>query len=313
MTMAAAQQQGTQPMSESDQIAAFLGNATVEVTPTQASKVDDFRALLAEGTTVFVTFLPGSDIADTIKTVVKLRQNGMNPVPHLAARSIPSRTFLEEALKQFQGDAAVSEALLIGGGVDNPVGEYHSTIQILQTDLLQKYGITRIGVAGHPEGSPDIPEADIAMALAQKNAFAKETGLDMYITTQFCFEAEPVIAWDKRIRAQGNELPIHIGVPGLATVKTLLKHAMACGIGNSMNFLKKQAMNVTKLMTVNAPDRLVRELAAYHANDPECGIEVAHMYPLGGLKKTAAWTRAVQDGKFDLKAKGGFDVTVPIE
>ena len=300
-------------MSESDQIAAFLGNATVEVTPTQALKVDDFRTLLADGTTVFVTFLPGSDIADTIKTVVKLRQNGMNPVPHLAARSIPSRSFLEEALKQFQGDAAVSEALLIGGGVDSPVGEYHSTIQILQTDLLQKYGITRIGVAGHPEGSPDIPEADIAMALAQKNAFAKETGLDMYITTQFCFEAEPVIAWDKRIRAQGNELPIHIGVPGLATVKTLLKHAMACGIGNSMNFLKKQAMNVTKLMTVNAPDRLVRDLAAYHANDPECGIEVAHMYPLGGLKKTAAWTRAVQDGKFDLKAKGGFDVTVPIE
>jgi len=300
-------------MSENDQIIDFLRDATVEVTPTQASKVEDFRALLAEGTTVFVTFLPGSDIADTIKTVAKLRREGMNPVPHLAARSIPSKQFLEESLKQFQGEASVSEALLIGGGVDKPVGDFHSTIQILQTDLLQKYGITRLGVAGHPEGSPDISDADIAMALSQKNAFAKESGLDMYITTQFCFEADPIISWDKRIRAQGNELPIHIGVPGLATVKTLLKHAMACGIGNSMNFLKKQAMNVTKLMTVNAPDKLVRELAVYKATDPACGLQVAHMYPLGGLKKTAAWTRAVQDGKFELKPKAGFDVTVPIE
>ena len=300
-------------MSESDQIANFLNDATVEVTPTQASKVEDFRDLLAEGTTVFVTFLPGSDIADTIKTVTKLRREGMNPVPHLAARSIPSRQFLEESLKQFQGEAEVKEALLIGGGVDNPVGEFHATIQILQTGLLQEYGINRLGIAGHPEGSPDISDSDIAMALAQKNAFAKESGIDMYITTQFCFESAPIIEWDKRIRAGGNELPIHIGVPGLATVKTLLKHAMACGIGNSMNFLKKQAMNVTKLMTVNAPDKLVRELAAYKATDADCGIDVAHMYPLGGLKKTAAWTRAVQAGQFDLKSKGGFDVTVPIE
>jgi len=313
VTNLAIQFEEAQPMTEADQIRSFLGNATFEVTPTQASKVDDFRDLMAEGTTVFVTFLPGSDFADTLKTVKKLHAEGMKPVPHLAARSIPSAAFLEENLKALQGEAAVDEALLIGGGVDHPVGEFDATIQVIRTGLLDKYGIRRLGVAGHPEGSPDISDADIAAALAEKNAYAKDTGTDMYITTQFCFESKPIIDWDKRIRAAGNELPIHIGVPGLATVKTLMKHAVACGIGNSMTFLRKQAMNVTKLMTVNAPDRLVRELAAYHATDPNCGIEVAHMYPLGGLKKTAAWTRAVQDGKFDLKAKGGFDVTVPIE
>lgn len=313
MTNLAIQFEEAQPMSETDQIRAFLSNATFEVTPTQASKVEDFRDVLSEGTTVFVTFLPGSDFAETVKTVKKLHAEGMHPVPHLAARSIPSKAFLEENLKVLQGEAAVSEALLIGGGVDNPVGEFDATIQIIRTGLLEKYGITRLGVAGHPEGSPDIKDADIAAALAEKNAYAKDTGTDMYITTQFCFEAKPIIEWDQRIRAAGNELPIHIGVPGLATVKTLMKHAVACGIGNSMNFLRKQAMNVTKLMVVNAPDRLVRDLAAYHATDPTCGIEVAHMYPLGGLKKTAAWTRAVQDGHFDLKSKGGFEVTVPIE
>lgn len=313
MTNLAIQIEEAPPMTETDHIRSFLGDATFEVTPTQASKVDDFRDVLAPGTTVFVTFLPGSDFAETVKTVKKLSAEGMKPVPHLAARSIPSKAFLEENLKVLQGEAAVDEALLIGGGVDTPVGEFDATIQIIRTGLLAKYGIRRLGVAGHPEGSPDISDAEIAAALAEKNAYAKETGTDMYITTQFCFEAKPIIDWDRRIRAAGNELPIHIGVPGLATVKTLMKHAVACGIGNSMNFLKKQAMNVTKLMMVNAPDRLVRDLAVYHATDPNCGIDVAHMYPLGGLKKTAAWTRAVQDGKFALKAKGGFDVTVPIE
>lgn len=313
MTNLAIQIEEAQPMTEIDQIRSFLGNATFEVTPTQASKVDDFREVLAEGTTVFVTFLPGSDFADTVRTVKKLSAEGMNPVPHIAARSVPSKAFLEENLRVLQGEAAVHEALLIGGGVDTPVGEFDATIQIIRTGLLEKYGIRKLGVAGHPEGSPDISDADITAALLEKNAYAKETGTEMYITTQFCFEAKPIIEWDKRIQAAGNELPIHIGVPGLATVKTLMKHAVACGIGNSMNFLKKQAMNVTKLMTVNAPDRLVRDLATYHAEDPNCGIDMAHMYPLGGLKKTAAWTRAVQDGQFELKTKGGFQVTIPIE
>ena len=290
----------------------FMAGATVEVTPNQAAKVDDFRDLLVPDTTVFVTFLPGSDFEDTIRTVAKLRSQEMNPVPHIAARSVPSEAFLKEALTRLQGEAAVSEALLIGGGVDNPVGEFHETMQILRTGLLPEFGIKRLGVAGHPEGSPDISDQAIAEALQAKNSLAKEQELDMYITTQFCFEAAPIIEWDRRIREAGNELPIHIGVPGLATVKTLLKHAMACGIGNSMDFLKKQAMNITKLMTVNAPDKLVRDLADYKATDPACGIDMVHMYPLGGLKKTAQWTRAVQQGEFKLKSKGGFDVTVEI-
>lgn len=299
-------------MTEIAQIQDFMRGASVEVTPTQAAKIEDFRELLAEGTTVFVTFLPGSDFADTVATAIKLKQHGMIPAPHLAARSIPSAEFLEEGLNRLKGEADIEEALLIGGAVDKPVGDFDSTIQVLQTDLLQKFGIKRVGVAGHPEGSPDISDALIAEALEQKNAYAKASELEMYITTQFCFESAPIIEWDKRIRAAGNTLPIHIGVPGLATLKTLLKHAMACGIGPSMNFLKKQSLNVAKLMVVNAPDTLVSELATYKATDPECGIDTAHMYPLGGLKKTAQWTRATQAGDIALNGKGGFEPTVEI-
>jgi len=297
-------------MSDDKQnILKFLENTSVEVTPGGAKKIEDFRDLLRPGTTVFVTFLPGSDIRETVATVQRLHAEGMKPVPHFAARSIPNKAFFEENLKIFQDECGVEEALLIGGGVDNPVGDFSSSMEILKLDLFQKYGITKLGVAGHPEGSPDIPSEEVTKALLEKNVYAKENGIDMYITTQFCFEAEPIIAWDKKIRAEGNELPIHIGIPGLATIKTLMGHAKACGIGPSMRVLTRQAANIAKLMTTRMPDKITRDLANYQANDPECGITLCHLYPLGGMKKSAAWLYAVMDGDFELNDKGGFDLT----
>ena len=135
----------------------------------------------------------------------------------------------------------------------------------------------------------------------------------MYLVTQFAFESEPIIAWDKMLQSEGNILPIHIGIPGLATLKTLLMHAKACGIGASMKFLTKQARNVTKLIVVNTPDKLVVDLADYHANDPQSGISGVHVYPLGGLRRSAKWSYAVVDGDFELNSKGGFKVTVDLD
>jgi methylenetetrahydrofolate reductase (NADPH) len=287
----------------------FLENTSVEITPGGAKKVEDFRDILRPGTNVFVTFLPGSDIKDTVECVKRLSAEGMNPVPHFAARSIPSKAFFEETLKVLQAEAQVDEALLIGGGVDNPVGDFASSMEVLRTDLFQQYGITKLGVAGHPEGSPDIPPANVTAALLEKNVYAKEHGIEMYITTQFCFESEPIIEWDKRIRAEGNELPIHIGIPGLATIKTLMGHAKACGIGPSIRVLTRQAANIAKLMTTRMPDKITRQLARYQAEDADCGITQCHLYPLGGMKKSAAWMYAVMDSDFELNDDDGFYLT----
>ena len=297
--------------NEKNNILKFLENTSVEVTPGGAKKIEDFRQILRPGTTVFVTFLPGSDLRDTVATVKRLFDEGMKPVPHFAARSLPSKAFFEENLKILQAEAQVDEALLIGGGVDKPVGEFSSSIEVLRTDLFQQYGIKKLGVAGHPEGSPDIPPADVTKALLEKNAYAKEHGIEMYITTQFCFEAEPIIEWDKRIQAEGNELPIHIGIPGLATIKTLLGHAKACGIGPSMRIITRQAANIAKLMTTRMPDKLTRDLANYQANDANCGITQCHLYPLGGMAKSAKWLYATMDGNFELTEEG-FDLTIEL-
>ena len=288
----------------------FLADFTAETTPFSAAKVEDFRDVLRPGSTVFITFLPGSDFEDTIAVAARLRKEGFNPVPHLAARSIPNAAFLDENLGRLRDAAGINEVLTIAGAVDEPVGEFRDSMQVLETGLMDKHGIKKIGVAGHPEGSPDMSDEAIASALKWKNDFAARSNAELYVVTQFCFEVEPIIAWDKAMRAAGNSLPIRIGIPGIASIKTLLNYSKACGIGNSIDFLKKQARNVAKLMTVSAPDKLIRDLASYKATDPECGLIGCHMYPLGGVKKTAKWTYAVVDGEFKMNSNGrGFSLT----
>jgi methylenetetrahydrofolate reductase (NADPH) len=289
-----------------EQIVSLLAGFSVEVTPASAAKVEDFSAHLAAGTTVNVTFLPGSDIADTIAICARLRREGFNPVPHIAARSLESAAHLERYLDGLASDAQVDEALVIGGGVDNPVGPYATSMQVLSSGLLERHGISKIGVAGHPEGSPDISTAEISVALAEKNAWARDTDADVYIETQFCFEADTIVSWERRLRAEGNALPIHIGLPGLATLKTLIKFAQMSGVGPSIRVLTRQARNIAKLLMVQEPDLVVAGLAEAVANDPDSLLRHVHFYPFGGLAKTAAWVNDAAAGNIQINPKGGF-------
>jgi len=282
---------------------------SIEVTPTGATKIESFRDCLAPGTTVNVTFLPGTDPSDTIAVAERLHNDGMRPVPHLAARSLRNADQLDELLTAFTGRCGVEEVLCIGGGVDNPVGDFAATIEVLESGLIQKHGIRHIGVAGHPEGSPDISDDEVATALAAKNELAARDGLELYIETQFCFEADIVLDWERRVREAGNRLPIRIGIPGPATIKTLFRFAQISGIGASMRFVAKQAKNVAKLMTVQSPHLLIAGLAEGMAADKDCLIRHFHYYPFGGFARTAAYAGAIAEGRIDLLPKGGFDVT----
>jgi methylenetetrahydrofolate reductase (NADPH) len=297
---------------ESAAIVKFMTGFTVETTPNAAAKVADFRSLLRPGAEVYVTFLPGADYKDSVAAAKRLREQGLEPVPHFAARSITGATQFQDYLERVTGEAGVSRVLTIAGGVDKPLGPYSDSMQLLDSGLFDKYGISSIGVAGHPEGSPDISDQAIRDALKWKNAFAERSDAALYILTQFCFEAGPIIAWDRMLNAEGNKLPVRIGVPGIAKLSTLINYAVACGVGNSIRFLKRQGAGVTGLLRHQTPEKLVRDLAAYAASDPDCSIDGVHMYPLGGLAKTAKWSYAVVDGGFTLEDDVGFDVAVDL-
>lgn len=276
----------------------FMAGFTIETTPGTAAKIADYREHLRPGAAVAVTFLPGSDYADTVAVARRLRAEGFEPAPHIAARSITGEAALRDFLARLRGEAGVTSAVVLAGAVDQALGPYASSMEVLESGLLDEFGITTIGVAGHPEGSPDISDEALAAALQFKNDLAERSGADFYLVTQFVFEAAPVIAWERAVRAAGNRLPVHVGIPGLATLKTLISHARACGVGPSMRFLTRQARNVARLVRVSAPDKLVLDLARHRAIDADCAIVKAHIYPLGGLRRSAEWAYALSDGAF---------------
>jgi len=212
-------------------IAKFMTGFSVETTPVTAAKIADFREILRPGTAVYVTFLPGSDYKDSVTAAKRLRAQGFEPIPHFAARSITGAAQFQDYLDRSVSEAGVSRVLAIAGGVDTPLGPYGDSMQLLDSGLFDKYGITSIGVAGHPEGSPDISDEAIRDALKWKNAFAERTDANLYIMTQFCFEAEPILSFAETLRGEGIRLPIHAGLPGVTTLKSLLAYAKACGIG----------------------------------------------------------------------------------
>jgi methylenetetrahydrofolate reductase (NADPH) len=273
--------------------AAFLARLSIEITPKQIEKVALLRDRLPQGTCVYVALIDPADLALQIEAVAAIRAAGLEPVPHVPARFVRDRADLEHRLAAYANGGKVRQALVLGGGAPQPLGVYDAAIQLLETGLFEMHGISRIGVAGHPEGNPDIikarGEAALVEALKAKQAYLVGHGIQGYIATQFLFEAGPVAYWAKGLREQGITLPVHVGVPGPATIKTLVKYAAMCGVGNSARFIRKQALNVTKLLTVSSPDAFVENLAKLHFEKPELGIAGPHLYPFGGFDKLLDW------------------------
>ena len=171
------------------QISSLLNGFSTEVTPTSASKIDNFQEHLSLGTSINVTFLAGSNLRDTVEVCKRLNEEGFNPIPHIVARNFENTKALEGFLDLLVSTADVCEVLVIAGGIARPLGPFSDSLQILNSGLLEKYQIRKVGAAGHPEGSPDISKDKLATAISDKNHWAKNSDIEAYITTQFCFEA----------------------------------------------------------------------------------------------------------------------------
>ncbi|RVT82637.1 methylenetetrahydrofolate reductase [Rhodobacteraceae bacterium CCMM004] len=272
---------------------AFLDGFSIEVMPRTAEKVADFRALLPRGTRVYIAHIDGTPIDDMVATARRIAAEGFDVMPHFPARSIPDRATLADWIARYQGEAGVRQGLILAGGIATPRGDFDSAMALLDTGLFDRAGFTHLHVAGHPEGNRDIDpgggDANVDAALRWKQAFAARTDAQMAIATQFTFDAAPVIAWADRLRAKGIALPIHVGVAGPAKLQTLIKFAVACGVGPSLKVLQKRALDVTKLVMPYAPTDVVAALAGHKAADPSSLIAQVHLFPLGGIQASADW------------------------
>ncbi len=289
----------TQPAGPvNQQVESFLQGYSIEVMPRTAEKVEDFRALLPEGTRVYIAHIEGTPIEDMVATAKRLHADGYPVMPHFPARIIKDANTLADWIARYQGEAGVEQALLLAGGVTQPVGDFDSSIQLMETGLFDKAGFKRLHVAGHPEGNRDIdPDGsmkNVLQALEWKQAFSERTDADMALATQFAFDAKPIIAWARDLSEAGIALPIHIGIAGPAKLQTLIKFAIACGVGPSLKVLQKRAMDVSKLLLPYEPTEVIAELAAHKAANPDFNITNVHFFPLGGIKANATW--AINNG-----------------
>lgn len=274
------------------EVEAFLKGFSIEVMPRTAEKVENFRDILPAGTRVYIAHIDGTPIEDMVATAKRLNAEGFPVMPHFPARIIKDKATLQDWVARYKGEADVKQGLILAGGVAQPVGDFHTSMQLLESGAFD--GFERLHVAGHPEGNKDIDpdgsEKMVMEAARWKSAFAERTDAKMAMATQFCFEADPVIAWVDRLKAEGINLPVHIGVAGPAKLQTLIKFAIACGVGPSLRVLQKRAMDVTKLLLPYEPTEFVAALAAHKAKNPDFGIESVHFFPLGGIKTNATWT-----------------------
>jgi methylenetetrahydrofolate reductase (NADPH) len=270
----------------------LLRGFSLEVSARDGRAIDTAADLLPPGTEIYLNWIPGDTHHRTIAAAAKLRAAGLTPVPHVAARFLAGFTQLADFLARLSGEAGVRQALAIGGDRDKPVGSFESSEQALATGLFARHGFQRIGLAGYPEGNPKISPNVVAAALTSKLDLVRTQGMTPYIATQFCFEARPILAWLQALRAGGIDTPVRVGLAGPASITTLMKYGLRCGVGNSVRALALRGPAIAHLLNETGPDAIIRELATAAALEPTLGIAGIHLFSFGGLARTAEWAQS---------------------
>jgi len=272
----------------------LLAGFSIEMTAKDVSALEEASPLLPPETKIPVAFLPGETMEQRVFAAKRVRELGFIPIPHISARRITSLLELEQFLAALQSQAQIDHAFVVAGDPPKPMGPFDDALALIRTGLLARYGVRRVGISGYPEGHPEIGNDKLWRAKRDKTEALLQEGHDFAIVTQFGFDAKPLLRWIEQLRAEGITALVRAGVPGPATVGTLLKFAARCGVGASTRVLTRYGMSLGKLFATAGPDRLLADIAA--GLDPaRHGAVLIHLYPFGGLRRTAEWAATVSE------------------
>ncbi len=255
-----------------------------------ARDIDGLRAAapgMPPSTPVAITFLPGEDPAARIAAAVAVRELGFEPMPHFSARRIVSEDAFEDYLHAVVSQAGVRRCFIVAGDPPEPQGPYADTMALIATGAFERAGIRAIGIGGHPEGHPVMSRQQCWDVLQAKVDEIERRCMAALIVTQFGFDPDALLGWLVDLRARGIDVPVRIGIPGPAGIKTLLRYAARCGVGASASVMSKYGISLTRLIGTAGPDRLVDAFAS--RLDQRHGKTRLHFYPFGGLAQTLDW------------------------
>ena len=131
-----------------------------------------------------------------------------------------------------------------------------------------------LGCPCYPQGHPDIPDDALAQALRDKAPFVQ------YMTTQLCFDPKAIATFIADRRAEGIDLPVKLGIPGVAEIPKLLSISARIGVKDASKFVLRNYRFVGQLLRsggIYKPSRLLRDLAPTIA-DPAARVEGLHVY-----------------------------------
>ena len=261
--------------------------ASVEVLAGRMPPSEVLAGHLPRGTAVYVPFPPKGRWEDTIAACGRVLAARMTPVPHLPARSVRSREELGEWLSALV-ETGVDSLMLVAGDRTAPAGPYPDTPALLDSGLLAEHGLRRLGVTSYPEGHSFIGPADLDEALRRKTAYARATGSQLWLVTQFVFSPAPALAWLKRTREAGCTLPVRIGVPGPVALRTLIGYAIRCGVVASARALGRKP-GIARLAGRWSPTPIAMALARHLAVREDAPPLDIHLLTFGGLADAADW------------------------
>ncbi|WP_281689549.1 methylenetetrahydrofolate reductase [Pseudonocardia thermophila] len=268
-----------------------LDDFSLEITGRDADGLAGAAPLIPAGTRVNITYLGGETAQQRLAAVRAVQELGFVPVAHIAARRLRSATELGEYVTALADTGAQTEVFLIAGDPATPAGPFPDSLSVLESGVLQAAGVQRVGIAGYPEGHPDIPSPVLAGALRRKVALLAEQGLDTVVTTQFSFDVQPVLDWIAGLRRDGVDAPVRVGVPGPVGIKRLLAYARRFGVKTSAGITRKYGFSLTNLVGTAGPGAFVAALS--DGLDPAVHGKVrTHFYTFGDVRATAAWVRA---------------------
>ena len=264
--------------------------ASIEILPTQVIQAPPLSELFAEGTEIYLPFLHGDDLPLSVTAAKKIQAQGMIATPHLAARSVPSASQLDEWLDELS-EAGCHRLMLIAGDPLAHRGPYRDTLDVLSSGLLEKHGFIHLGVAAHPDGHLHASESDVRSALEIKKAYARDKGVHMWLVTQFVFDMANFANWLDAWEEAFDFLPIHVGLAGPSSLASLMRYAARCGVATSVKMMLTNR-NSRRLMSSWNPDDQLKELYEVCGDRAIRRLKGLHLFPFGGVERAARWLDA---------------------
>lgn len=253
--------------------------------------VDAAIEALPPNSPVSVTASPVKGLDATMELSDRIRDKGHRPIPHLAARLVEGPDHVRAIAKWLKTEG-YDTLFAVAGDSEEPAGPYQGTHRFLSDLFAEDHGLTNVGIAAYPDGHAIISNEVCHEQLHAKQALLAEAGLQGWASTQMCFDTDLIKGWLTQERAEGFELPVHLGLPGVVDKAKLMTMGVRLGVGASLRYLKKNRAAVKQLLAPGAydPDDILEPLAP---SLEDLNISGLHVFTFNQVEATESWRQSV--------------------